>query len=84
MPLSPPQSLIPVQSSAVSVAQVIFSVTGNTHDEYALVSAVTTPTETVVDLEDTHLNTEEQAQLKTLLTEFANILSSHSHDYGKT
>lgn len=67
----------------------LFSVTGNAHDEYALVSAVTTSTETVhpapeVHLEDTHLNAEEQAQLKTLLTEFANIFSSHSHDYGKT
>lgn len=67
----------------------LFSVTGNAHDEYALVSAVTTSTETVhpapeVHLEDTHLNAEEQAQLKTLLTEFANIFSLHSHDYGKT
>jgi len=37
-----------------------------------------------VHLEDTHLNAEEQAQLKTLLTEFSNIFSSHPHDYGKT
>lgn len=166
VPLSPPQSLIPVQSSAVSVAQVtvppmsemvipisvkdngianpftdtyvgilepqpppvvtlgvartltsvqkgrgmvrvvnptneqvsldagcplgqLFSVTGNRYDEYALVSAVTASTEDVrpmpeVHLEDTQLNTEEQAQLKSLLTEFADIFSSHSHDYGKT
>ncbi len=67
----------------------LFSVTGNTHDEYALVSAVTTPTEAVhpmpeVHLEDTQLNADKQAQLKSLLTEFADIFSSHSHDYGKT
>ncbi len=67
----------------------LFSVTGNTHDEYALVSAVTTPTEAVhpmpeVHLEDTQLNADEQAQLKSLVTEFADIFSSHSHDYGKT
>lgn len=55
----------------------IFSVTGNTLDEYALVSAVTTSTEAVhpvpdVHLENTNLNAEEQVQLKSLLTEFAN------------
>ncbi|KAL0148221.1 hypothetical protein M9458_056453, partial [Cirrhinus mrigala] len=33
---------------------------------------------------DTELNAEEWAQLKNLLTEFADIFSSHSHDYGKT
>ncbi len=67
----------------------LFSVTGNTHDKYALVSAVTTPTEAVhpmpeVHLEDTQLNADKQAQLKSLLTEFTDIFSSHSHDYGKT
>ncbi len=41
---------------------------------------MTTPTEAV----HTQLNAEEQAQLKSLLTEFVDIFSSHSHDYGKT
>lgn len=67
----------------------LFSIVGNAHDEYSLVSVVTADTETVhprpnVHLEDAHLNAAEQAQLKSLLTEFADIFSAHSYDYGKT
>lgn len=66
----------------------IFSVTGNTLDEYALVSAVTTSTEGVhpvpdVHLENTNLNAEEQVQLKSLLTEFAKILAPILMTMGK-
>ncbi|XP_057191395.1 uncharacterized protein LOC130555303 [Triplophysa rosa] len=67
----------------------LYSIVGNAHDEYALVSAITADAETVcpvpdVHLEDTQLKAVEQSQLKSLLTEFADIFSGHSHDYGKT
>lgn len=68
----------------------IFSVTGNAHDEYALVSAVTSSEAlrghpmSDVHLEDGQLNADEQVELKSLLKEFSDIFSVHSHDYGKT
>lgn len=66
-----------------------FSITGKTQDEYVLVSSVSTSTDktrTVQDtlLADTCLDADQQSLLKELLTEFADIFSSHPHDYGRT